>query len=607
MLFAGDSNVRQLFWAVAKKIDYERALEAHRWASKHGNIQFNHRDIDLRFVWDPYLNGTILENELQIYQENIASIGRVATAGKKEPSAVMIVIGGGLWYARQFEAGAAREFKEAVDKIVTHTQRPDGSAWKSTAPFSGFEGIGDQVFMLPIEEPIYDRLSPSRKITIMPEEVDQMNEYLHTLTPSHGLNIPWVFPIMTWKRRWAYEESGLHVIESIANRRADVLLNLRCNAKVDNAVGAPYERTCCSRYTSGNWFQWVLILLALLILPLAIVWTSNHTNVDVRAIASIIAPIATIAVVLCYCFFADRTQLFGKVQRLYNRSEFLSLCGLALLFGLATIRKSRETPARKNSNDGFAPTSQSFMNRDQTEEWKGWMQAIILIYHWTGASEELWIYVVVRLLVAAYLFLTGYGHATYFYEHGDYSIRRVTAVLIRLNFLAVALSYQMYTNYLFYYFAPLVSFWFLVVWATFRFGRELNHNVTFLLGKIAFSAVVTALVHSQAEPLDFTFAALRHIFGMNWDTNDWRFRVSLDGFIVYVGVVVALLHIWIRSIQSTPKLHQYVEIFGSAVFHWLTNSQRKPAIHSPREDVPTTPHGRHSRLPNSPARILPTC
>lgn len=557
MLFAGDSNIRQLFWSVAKKLDLSEAIRSNKATDKHADVLFKRRGVTLRFIWDPFLNGSTLANELAIHQDNVASIvGGDKKKGSKETPAAMIVIGGGLWYARQFQAGAVRQFKMALDNIIDFTQRPEGSVWKPINPFNGAEGVGDQVFFVPVEEPVYDRLSPARQLTILPEEVDQMNEHLHQLKPEHGLNVPWVFPIMTSRRKYTYEESGLHVLEAIANRRADVLLNLRCNSKVDRAIGAPYERTCCSNYTAGSWIQWVLVIFALG-LAVGVFWSSRRQRLgEGGTTAYVLVAFTTVALALSYCFFADRTQLFSKAHKLYNKSEFLSLCGLALAVGLLTVRKSKEPLSRKDVNDVFVQSSQPFLSRDQTDEWKGWMQAIILVYHWTGASSELWIYIVIRLLVGSYLFLTGYGHAMYFYEKADYSIHRVAAVLIRLNLLAVALTYQMYTNYTFYYFAPLVSFWFLVIYATFQFGRELNTGITFLLSKIAFSATVIALIHSQREPLDFIFLLLRKVCGINWDASEWRFRVSLDVFVVYVGILVALLHIWIRTVKSAPQFYR---------------------------------------------------
>ncbi|KIW04771.1 hypothetical protein, variant [Verruconis gallopava] len=555
LLFVGDSNVRQLFWTVAKKLNHHNAIEMASVATRHGDIQYQEGGVSLRFIWDPYLNGSVLANELEIYSENVGA--GFSRAGKKkgeiEQDVVFLVLGGGLWHARQFETEeAVRSFKNSVNNIIMYTQRDPGKEWKAQDPFSGYDGVGDQVFFLPVEVPVYERLSPARQQTIMPEEVNQMNEYLRRLTHEQGLIIPWVNQVMTGTMKYAYEQSGIHVVESIANRRADIILNFRCNAKIDNAIGSPYERTCCSKYSSGNWFQWFLIATSLIVLPtITLLPRANRleASADLR---SILPPLTVIGLAMAYSFVADRSQLFTKARKVYHLSELVMLTMFAFAVGLLTIRKTKEAQMRRSSTkEVFVTMGPAFLSREQTDEWKGWMQIIVLLYHWTAADTQLSFYILLRLVIASYLFITTYGHTMHFYRQQDYTLRRLADVIIRLNCLPVLMSYQMYNNYLFYIFPPLATFWFLVTFGTLRFGAELNGKPGFLLAKLVLSASLIYLSHTHAEPTDTIFGVFRWIFSINWNGGDWRRFVILDIYVPYFGMLVALLHVWYQKAANS--------------------------------------------------------
>lgn len=59
-------------------------------------------------------------------------------------------------------------------------------------------------------------------------------------------------------------------------------------------------------------------------------------------------------------FLADRTGFWLKEQKQFDAWAFGGLCVLSLALGLATVKKEDK--------------DLGFMNREQTDEWKGWMQ-----------------------------------------------------------------------------------------------------------------------------------------------------------------------------------------------------------------------------------------
>lgn len=269
--------------------------------------------------------------------------------------------------------------------------------------------------------------------------------------------------------------------------------------------------------------------------------------------------ISTLAFALGYCFFADRTHIFTKAQKEYSSFDFKLLCLITLTLGILSIRRSL-SPAQKTID-------RSFLSRDQTDEWKGWMQFIILIYHYTGASKILEIYAVVRILVASYLFMTGFGHTIFFYQKGDYSLRRCASVLLRLNLLSSFLSYVMATDYLFYYFAPLISFWYLVIYFTMRIGHDQNTSNVFLFSKITVAAaLVTSLIQTPGI-FENLFSALEQTCRIRWNVAEWRFRLRLDAYIVWVGMICGILFIKISAaLRGEPAKSR---IFSFVRRHWV--------------------------------------
>lgn len=539
LVFIGDSTTRQIFWAVAKKMDQEKAEEEIAdmldHDGKHEDLAFESSGVSVQFVWDPWLNSTGLDRELQKF----SAVSALEPIGATGESAALVLLGApGLWYARHGQENFMKDFRDSVEHVIPYMDHNSGDhdELPHSRSFNARQASPNVLLMAPIQVPRYESLSPSREETITPEKIDQMNDFLQQVSAHSEADIVWSYNLMTWNGRAQYEESGLHVVENVAHRKADVLLNLRCNAGPVSSK-YPFSHTCCSNYTQPNGIQWIMILIGLLVLPLFLAIQRGHVAKLRRFLPSghILTALTIFCLAICFCFYADRTQIFEKSHKQFRRREFLMACSTVGIAGLLSIRKSNNQVSR---DSGDSP-DQLFLSRDQTEEWKGWMQFIILIYHYTHGSKTLWIYEIVRLLIASYLFMTGFGHAMFFLKTGDYSLERVAKVLARLNLLSLILPYMMRTDYLFYYFGSLVTFWFLVIYFTLKVGRGRNSNLWFLFGKIILSAALVTCFTMIPGVLEFCSSVLSKTCAVSWNVKEWRFRTSLDLYVVYMGMVIA--------------------------------------------------------------------
>jgi hypothetical protein len=554
LVFIGDSTTRQMFWAVAKKMDIgeteEDVTERLDQNQKHKDLEFISDGVKVQFIWDPWLNSTGLERELRMFR---ADPSREAESTLGESAGLILLGAPGLWHARHGQENFFKDFKESVDAVIPYMDHGPEEYTISPAsrPPASQPQSPNLLLLAPVQVPRYQSLSPSREETITPAKIDQMNDYLQQVSAYSEADVVWSYSLMTWSGGDEYEESGLHVVENVAHRKADVLLNLRCNA-ASASKGYPFDRTCCSNYTQPAGIQWIFILVGMLALPmLSLLRRKLVTQIGhFLPHAEILRALTVIGLVACYCFYADRTQIFEKEQKQSRWREFIMACSGVGVAGILSIRRSKLLVTGQKT--AMIPHEAGFLSRDQTDEWKGWMQFFILIYHYTHGSKTLWIYELVRLLVASYLFMTGLGHTLFFLKRGDYSLHRVGSVLVRLNLLSCILPYMMRTDYLFYYFAPLASFWFLVTYFTLKAGHARNSDLSFLFMKIVVSATITTAFTMTPGILEFIAFILKHSCAISWNLAEWRFRTFLDMYIVYAGIIVAILFHRASCLNSLP-------------------------------------------------------
>ena len=109
---------------------------------------------------------------------------------------------------------------------------------------------------------------------------------------------------------------------------------------------------------------------------------------------SFLDSLAIFGFIMVLYYLCDDDHYFPATERTYSRDLFWFL--VLLLFAVAAGLTRKET-------------ADKILNREQTEEWKGWMQVMFVWYHYFKAAET---YNAIRVFIAAYVWMTGFGKYT---------------------------------------------------------------------------------------------------------------------------------------------------------------------------------------------------
>ena len=275
----------------------------------------------------------------------------------------------------------------------------------------------------------------------------------------------------------------------------------------------------------------------------------KSSPLDVRSLESVYTLLfhsSVLGLILLYAYVCEYHPPHPHADKNYDSDIFFFLT--FLLFVVSAFTWKKHVPDESQNIVGIvgivAPSNDKteVLNRSQTEEWKGWMQFMFLLYHYYHAED---VYNSIRIMITCYVWMTGFGNFSFFYLKADYSLVRVLQMLWRLNFLVLFLCLTQGTTFILYYICLLHTYYFFMVYIVMRVGNAHNYTKWWVRIKLAVLGVFIYLVWDCDLGL---FKAIHYPFfgetptmgatgGAMWE---WYFRSSLDHWSTYLGMIFAL-------------------------------------------------------------------
>ncbi|KEG13869.1 putative CAS1 domain-containing protein 1-like isoform X2 [Trypanosoma grayi] len=262
-------------------------------------------------------------------------------------------------------------------------------------------------------------------------------------------------------------------------------------------------------------------------------------------------------------FFCDRTSLLPRMKKWYTPDSFWFMWITLVAASLCTLTKVKNPPSIVVNGHGTAELYHvPPLTRTQTEEWKGWMQVLFLWYHY---FHNVSIYNSIRLFIAAYVWMTGFGNFSYYYVRKDFSLSRFCETQWRLNFLVTATCAVLGNQYMLYYICPLHTLFTLFIYGSLACFQDMNRSNRGVCIKVCGLFVVCFLLWDISEEIFYVLW-----FPFKWllryddpyrpgrdVMSEWFFRTFLDHYIWIYGMICAYCHPkcdgWLKRLDEMPR------------------------------------------------------